>query len=237
MSTASLSMLRFSPSVSNTKHDSSQALKQIVAKLAAFAVRRRIQCVLDQLLHHPDADTAVAVWVHIHCRPRVIISDYETSTYLVPARRPLPPREPNREHSFDIPFTREANTRPSHTSSDPAPVSAPDGHSNLQLHLHDNEPSMPLINCPSPMYMSLLTKLSIAGIVFTCEVAVAYQGERMRVDLCIINHNPYGPAAGPSSPKHDSLDGVNSLALPSGLPQIPRQRFDLIGAQSKASRS
>ncbi|KAJ7020801.1 hypothetical protein C8F04DRAFT_1142923 [Mycena alexandri] len=132
-----------------------------------------------------------------------------------PFSSPLP-REPSREPSLDSPLTREANTDPSHASPDPAP---PNAHPNLQLHLHINWPSdlritlttSLLINYPSPMFMSLPIKLSVTGLIFTGEVAVAYEGERKRVHLCILDDlDPYGPAAGGSRPKRDSLDGLRT---------------------------
>ncbi|RDB22147.1 Mitochondrial distribution and morphology protein 12 [Hypsizygus marmoreus] len=80
-------------------------------------------------------------------------------------------------------------------------------HPNLQVHLHVNWHSdlritlttSLLINYPSPMFMSLPIKLSITGLVFTGELAVAYEGERRRVHICILDDlDPYGPA-----PKRD----------------------------------
>ena len=45
------------------------------------------------------------------------------------------------------------------------------------------------------MFMSLPIKLSITGLLFTGEVAVAYEGERRRVHFCILDDlDPYGPA-------------------------------------------
>ena len=55
------------------------------------------------------------------------------------------------------------------------------------------------------MFMSLPIKLSVTGLIFTGEIAVAYEGERRRVHLCIIDDlDPYGPAG--ERPKRDSLD-------------------------------
>ncbi|KAJ7461593.1 hypothetical protein FB451DRAFT_1341250 [Mycena latifolia] len=99
------------------------------------------------------------------------------------------------------------------TSPDPPTAPAPpNAHPNLQLHLHINWhadlritlTTSLLINYPSPMFMSLPIKLSVTGLVFTGEVAVAYEGERRRVHLCILDDlDPYGPAAGGSRPKRD----------------------------------
>ncbi|KAJ6502001.1 hypothetical protein C8R45DRAFT_1051199 [Mycena sanguinolenta] len=113
-----------------------------------------------------------------------------------------------------IPSTREANTDPS-----PAPPPTANANPNLQLHLHINWPSdlritlttSLLINYPSPMFMSLPIKLSVTGLIFTGEIAVAYEGERKRVHLCILDDlDPYGPAAGVNRPKRNSLDNTNS---------------------------
>jgi distribution and morphology protein 12 len=60
-----------------------------------------------------------------------------------------------------------------------------------------------LINYPSPMFMSLPIKLSITGLAFDGEVAVAYEGERRRVHICILDDlDPYGPAV--ERPKRES---------------------------------
>ena len=83
-------------------------------------------------------------------------------------------------------------------------------HPNLQLHLHINWNSnlritlttSLLINYPSPMFMSLPIKLSVTGLVFTGELAVAYEGARRRVHICILDDlDPYGPAATGDRPK------------------------------------
>ncbi|KAJ7286398.1 hypothetical protein C8J57DRAFT_1169203 [Mycena rebaudengoi] len=85
------------------------------------------------------------------------------------------------------------------------------------LHLYINWPSdlritlttSLLINYPSPMFMSLPIKLSVTGLIFTGEVAVAYEGERKRVHLCILDDlDPYGPAAGSTRRKRDSVDST-----------------------------
>jgi distribution and morphology protein 12 len=68
-----------------------------------------------------------------------------------------------------------------------------------------------LINYPSPMFMSLPIKLSVTGLIFTGEIAVAYEGERKRVHLCILDDlDPYGPAAGSNRRKRDSVDSMQS---------------------------
>lgn len=66
-------------------------------------------------------------------------------------------------------------------------------HSNLRLTLTTSL----LINYPSPMFMSLPIKLSVTGLLFNGEVVVAYEGERRRVHLCIVDElDPYTPLAG-----------------------------------------
>jgi mitochondrial distribution and morphology protein 12 len=88
------------------------------------------------------------------------------------------------------------------TPSPPAATPQPQTHPNLQLHFHINWQSnlkitlttSLLINYPSPMFMSLPIKLSIIGLIFSGEIAVAYEGERKRVHLCILDDlDPYGP--------------------------------------------
>ncbi|KAG5653533.1 Mitochondrial distribution and morphology protein 12 [Sphagnurus paluster] len=90
------------------------------------------------------------------------------------------------------------------------PAAAP--HPNLQVHLHVNWHSdlritlttSLLINYPSPMFMSLPIKLSITGLLFNGELAVAYEGERRRVHICIVDDlDPYGPAG--ERPKRESM--------------------------------
>jgi distribution and morphology protein 12 len=110
-----------------------------------------------------------------------------------------------------------------------------DPHPNLQLHLHINWHSnlritlttSLLINYPSPMFMSLPIKLSVTGLVFTGELAVAYEGQRRRVHLCILDDlDPYGPAS--ERAKRDSaghtppemLDDESSPS-PSSVPSRP----------------
>ncbi|KAF7363949.1 Mitochondrial distribution and morphology protein 12 [Mycena sanguinolenta] len=126
----------------------------------------------------------------------------------------VPARAPSPVPSLDSLSTREANTDPS-----PAPPPTANANPNLQLHLHINWPSdlritlttSLLINYPSPMFMSLPIKLSVTGLIFTGEIAVAYEGERKRVHLCILDDlDPYGPAAGGNRPKRNSLDNSNS---------------------------
>lgn len=93
------------------------------------------------------------------------------------------------------------------SSSSPPDALAGEGSEqpDLQIHLHITWPSnlrLTLttslrINYPSPMFMSLPIKLSVTGLLFTGEVAVAYEGSRRRVHLCILDdQDPYGPAVG-----------------------------------------
>ena len=91
-------------------------------------------------------------------------------------------------------------------------VPAPNERPNLQLHLriaHESDVRLTLttsllINYPSPSFMSLPIKLSVTGLIFTGEVAVAYEGARRRVHLCILDDlDPYGPA-GDRSTRHST---------------------------------
>lgn len=90
---------------------------------------------------------------------------------------------------------------------------------DLQIHLHITWPSnlrLTLttslrINYPSPMFMSLPIKLSVTGLLFTGEVAVAYEGSRRRVHLCILDdQDPYGPAVGRPRRDKDGAEAADS---------------------------
>ncbi|KAJ3506432.1 hypothetical protein NLJ89_g6873 [Agrocybe chaxingu] len=107
-------------------------------------------------------------------------------------------------------------------------------HPNLQLHLHINWHSnlritlttSLLINYPSPMFMSLPIKLSVTGLVFDGEVAVAYEGERRRVHICILDDlDPYGPAAAADRPKRSDANvtppDIDDESPHSGIPPRP----------------
>lgn len=117
---------------------------------------------------------------------------------------PLPPPDPG-DSSLNNPLTAPISQQ---IPSDGEP---PNTHPNLQLHFHVNWHSnlritlttSLLINYPSPMFMSLPIKLSVTGLIFTGEIAVAYEGQRRRVHLCILDDlDPYGPAG--DRPKRDS---------------------------------
>ncbi|KAF7322264.1 hypothetical protein HMN09_00003800 [Mycena chlorophos] len=133
------------------------------------------------------------------------------SPLAAPMSAPPLQRTPSRSSSLDSPSDPALGSTPA-----PADPNAPP---NLQLHLHVHWPSdlritlttSLLINYPSPMFMSLPIKLSVTGLVFTGEVAVAYEGERKRVHLCILDDmDPYGPSAGVHRPKRDSMDSMRS---------------------------
>ncbi|KAI0277725.1 hypothetical protein BGY98DRAFT_1160146 [Russula aff. rugulosa BPL654] len=115
-------------------------------------------------------------------------------------------------------------------------VPAADEHPNLQLHLlvsWHSDLRLTLttslrINYPSPLFMSLPIKLSVTGLVFDGELAVAYEGGR-RVHLCVLDGlDPYGPSAKrasgsqgstPSDPEGD--DGHAAKPLPVGQRLLP----------------
>jgi distribution and morphology protein 12 len=113
---------------------------------------------------------------------------------------------------------------------------AADEHPNLQLHLlvsWHSDLRLTLttslrINYPSPLFMSLPIKLSVTGLVFDGELAVAYEGGR-RVHLCVLDGlDPYGPSARrasgsqgstPSDPEGD--DAHAAKPLPVGQRLLP----------------
>ena len=138
------------------------------------------------------------------------LGDFRQSAYS--SARPSPVL---RESSFSSP-NRSFEHTPSVLSQGPLDPSPPpalpepkapapeNNHPNIQTHLHVHWNSNMritlttslLINYPSPMFMSLPIKLSITGLLFDGEIAVAYEGQRRRVHLCILDdQDPYGPAS------------------------------------------
>jgi distribution and morphology protein 12 len=111
-----------------------------------------------------------------------------------------------------------------------------DEHPNLQLHLlvsWHSDLRLTLttslhINYPSPLFMSLPIRLSVTGLVFNGELAVAYEGGR-RIHLCVLDDlDPYGPSARrnsgsqgstPSDP--DAEDDHGTKPLPVGQRLLP----------------
>ncbi|KAI0005930.1 hypothetical protein BJV74DRAFT_761251 [Russula compacta] len=97
-------------------------------------------------------------------------------------------------------------------------------HSDLRLTLTTSL----RINYPSPLFMSLPIKLSVTGLVFDGELAVAYEGGR-RVHLCVLDDlDPYCPSARrgsgsqgstPSDPEGD--DAYAAKPLPVGQRLLP----------------
>ncbi|KAI0062377.1 hypothetical protein BV25DRAFT_1885748 [Artomyces pyxidatus] len=137
---------------------------------------------------------------------------------------------PSLGHSFGPAFDSEPP---------PAPPQPDPDAPNLQLHLHVTWHSnlrLTLttslrINYPSPMFMSLPIKLSVTGLLFTGELAIAYEGSRKRVHLCVLDDlDPYGPAG--DRPKRDSVSStppsdpdaeVDGLGLAAGVGGQQRQ--------------
>jgi mitochondrial distribution and morphology protein 12 len=129
-----------------------------------------------------------------------------------------------------------AQNDPTAAAAPPPAVPAEDEHPNLQLHLlvsWHSDLRLTLttslrINYPSPLFMSLPIKLSVTGLVFNGELAVAYEGGR-RVHLCVLDGlDPYGPSARrasgsqgstPSDPEGD--DAHAAKPLPVGQRLLP----------------
>ena len=114
------------------------------------------------------------------------------------SRKPSP-----RSGSPHLP-TSDTQNQGQDTTLGPGSTPTKHEHPNLQLHVHISWESnlrltlatSLLINYPSPMFMSLPIKLSITGLVFDGQLAVAYQGEKRRVHLCILDElDPYVPSA------------------------------------------
>jgi distribution and morphology protein 12 len=123
---------------------------------------------------------------------------------------------------------QQSKSQPLPSASD-TPEPKPNLHPNLQPHLRINWHSnlrmslttSLLINYPSPMFMSLPIKLSVTGLVFDGEVVVAYEGERRRVHICILDElDPYGPATG--RPKREPNLTPPELDDETPLSSIPR---------------
>ena len=135
-----------------------------------------------------------------------------------------------------VPATTTQNDEPTMAPPQPAAPAA-DEHPNLQLHLHvswHSDLRLTLttslrINYPSPLFMSLPFKLSVTGLVFDGELAVAYEGGR-RVHLCVLDGlDPYGPSARrsagsqgstPPDPEGDD-DAQGAKPLPVGQRLLP----------------
>ena len=136
------------------------------------------------------------------------------------------------------PQTAAVPGEPTTAPPPPPPLASPsaDEHPNLQLHLFvswHSDLRLTLttslrINYPSPLFMSLPIKLSVTGLVFNGELAVAYEGGR-RVHLCVLDDlDPYGPSARrsatsqgstPSDPGGD--DAHEAKPLPVGQRLLP----------------
>jgi len=115
-------------------------------------------------------------------------------------------------------------------------------HPNLQLHLHISWESnlrltlatSLLINYPSPMFMTLPIKLSITGLVFDGQLAVAYQGEKRRVHLCILDElDPYVPSA----PYRNRDSGASKSNLNSPVVMTSPQSLEDLGSSPSPATS
>jgi len=145
---------------------------------------------------------------------------------------PPPPQMPAGVATSRDPALAEAAAAAAQEQDEPPA----DEHPNLQLHLFvswHSDLRMTLttslrIDYPSPLFMSLPIKLSVTGLVFNGEVAVAYEGGR-RVHLCVLDDlDPYGPSARrsaisqgstPSDPDGD--DAHEAKPLPVGQRLLP----------------
>ncbi|TFL07280.1 hypothetical protein BDV98DRAFT_557571 [Pterulicium gracile] len=136
----------------------------------------------------------------------------------------LDPRVPlSQRYSTPLTPPPTVHHAPSTTPSSPPPASLsseeehpndapspPNNQPNLQMHFHVGWHSdlritlttSLLINYPSPMFMSLPIKLSVTGLIFNGEIAVAYEGLRRRVHLCVLDDlDPWGPAKRSPAPE------------------------------------
>ncbi len=135
-----------------------------------------------------------------------------------------------------VPTTQDNDPTAATPQPAPAAPAAADEYPNLQLHLlvsWHSDLRLTLttslsINYPSPLFMSLPIKLSVTGLVFDGELAVAYEGGQ-RVHLCVLDGlDPYGPSARRASGSQGStpsdLEGDDAHAskpLPVGQRLLP----------------
>ncbi|KAI0345098.1 hypothetical protein BDW22DRAFT_1353966 [Trametopsis cervina] len=133
----------------------------------------------------------------VHSFASLLHSRAGTNNPPSPARNLSTPSIPEEEPTPPPAAAGTAGTAGAKEAGSPQP--------SLQLHLHISWHSnlritfttSLLINYPSPMFMSLPIKLSVTGLVFDGEVAIAYEGDRKRVHLCVLDDlDPYGPLTG-----------------------------------------
>jgi mitochondrial distribution and morphology protein 12 len=139
---------------------------------------------------HPFASTTTTTHHHHHTAP--------------PSSSPSPHPNPADIPEDTLPPPGPGRAPPTATAGAAAtPPTSANEQPNLQLHLlisWHSDLRLTLttslrINYPSPMFMSLPIKLSVTGLVFNGELAVAYQSGR-RVHLCVLDElDPYSPSA------------------------------------------
>ena len=153
----------------------------------------------------------------------------------------MPSRVPVYDSTSNPPHSEPGSSQPHHQAETTQPPQ-PTEHPNLQLHLHINWNSTLritlttslLINYPSPMFMSLPIKLSVTGLVFTGELAVAYEGARRRVHICILDDlDPYGPAAADDRPKRNPNPSGSAGSTPPELDEDSPQSNAGTGRSAK----
>ena len=147
------------------------------------------------------------------------------------SRKPSPK---NRSPHLPTPDTQNLPNQGPDTSASSDPHPLKNEHPNLQLHLHVSwESNLRLtlttslmINYPSPMFMTLPIKLSITGLVFEGQLAVAYQGDKRRVHLCILDElDPYVPSAPYRNLDSGGLRDKSNLNSPVAVPSQNREDF------------
>ncbi|KAI0273521.1 hypothetical protein BC834DRAFT_816123 [Gloeopeniophorella convolvens] len=181
--------------------------------------------------HDDDEDDDEFEWVSRRSAGRGMAEEAPTYHHLPPHVRY------GRGPASDM-FAPSPSRGPAGSATDPPSPSPPppDEHPHLQLHLHvswHSDLRLTLttslrINYPSPLFMSLPIRLSVTGLVFAGELAVAYEGGR-RVHLCVLDElDPYGPAArrsagtpGSTPSDGDGDDAPAGKALPVGQRLLP----------------
>lgn len=158
-------------------------------------------------------------------------------TPLEPSDALQPPDKPESVASFS-PSSFPSQDDIHSASPPPPPPPPPPDRPDVQLHFRiafESNLRLTLntslqINYPSPLIMALPVKLSVIGLAFQGEVAVAYEGSRQRVHACIIDDlDPYAPSASrpsPSSSQRGENEGNSSpraqtTPAPAGVRLLP----------------
>ena len=167
----------------------------------------------------------------------------------------LQQRVPKQQKEQKVEEAKDVNEEAQKTPDPPTPPN--NNHPDLQIHLrifYDADIRISIttsliINYPSPLFMSLPIKLSVIGLVFDGEVAVAYEGSRRRIHLCVLDDlDPYSlssenqrkrdtPSATPPEMEGDVLESivwnVVTIVSPSSLSCKRREDFKVANSRPR----